>query len=607
MAWRPSIWGHWSAILVLSAGAFAWADPPTMDEILAIHRTNHDGLSQRHMQWVHTYETTEAHARAEEQRRAEKATLSNMVLQTKPDEFKIVIDGKTIVGEEAIQLLQQAGVIEVPRPPRRREPEPPIKPFQVFHPMELFLHGNDYQFRSPAQSINTNDELQNFSFAAAPLTPESLTSTYRDYSIFSRSSDATPPARWWHRSVGKHAYITQKHYDEVHSINLPPYTDLLNASWDRRHAFDHFFSQPAEKYRVVRQEELDDREVTVVDVRVPIGEPPTLFLGYRAWLDLKRGAIPLRLFHSQLTAEAPADVFDRKAEPSETMTTDEIRELPGGLFYPTKTVAERWQHDPEKPREVHSRHRWECSLIEVRTDWPKGFFVFPFPENQQLFDHDAGKMIGAIEPQPLVKVGQPAPPLTIGRWLDGKTRTLDDFKGQVVVLDFWGLWCGACRSSVPEKIEFQKEFAGKPVVFLSIHTADRDQNELTEQIDEFRKKSGWEGLAAIDSGTMIENSVTTMGYGAQMFPLRVIIGRDGRIAYVDPQDISIDGDETDPIQLAEFERKSDEFFKTQFEAVGETWPLPEDLDDESKEKIFQRVQHQYIAHEIQRALQLPAK
>ncbi len=63
------------------------------------------------------------------------------------------------------------------------------------------------------------------------------------------------------------------------------------------HPFDAFFSQAAEKYRVVRQEELDGRTVTVVDVMVPLAEGANTKLGYRAWLDLARARLPLKLAH----------------------------------------------------------------------------------------------------------------------------------------------------------------------------------------------------------------------------------------------------------------------------------------------------------------------
>ena len=105
---------------------------------------------------------------------------------------------------------------------------------------------------------------------------------------------------------------------------------------------------------------------------------------------------------------------------------------------------------PDRLLAVFYRDTWDCSLVEIKTDYPEGFFVIPFPGGQEIYDLDTGKTIGALNRKPMVKVGQQAPRLTIGRWLDGKGRTLEGLRGQVVVLDFWGLWCSGCRAEVPQ-------------------------------------------------------------------------------------------------------------------------------------------------------------
>ena len=319
-----------------------------------------------------------------------------------------------------------------------------------------------------------------------------------------------------------------------------------------RHPIDAFFSQSADKYHVVRNEEIEGRSLTVVDVAMPIAKGSNSLLAYRGWLDLKRGAIPIKLYHGQNQGEAPKNQFDHR-QPDEIVTTHEIRELPNGGYYPTKTVREVWDRDPEAPEPtaaewdevkadkrrlplvVHRRYTWDCSVVELKTDFGDGFFTIPFPAGQQLFDHDVGKMIGALDAKPLVKVGQQAPPLSIAHWLDGKPRTPADWKGQVVVLDFWGLWCGGCRSSVPRLNAIQDRFGTEPVTFISVHNAEKDRMKLAARIGEFKTKNKWNFIGAIDTGTMLEDSVTTNAYGIRGFPTLVIIGTDGRIVYVDPR------------------------------------------------------------------------
>jgi thiol-disulfide isomerase/thioredoxin len=332
-------------------------------------------------------------------------------------------------------------------------------------------------------------------------------------------------------------------------------------------------------------------------------------------LDLARGAVPLRLYQQQATPDVPVNAFDRW-QPSEVTTTHAVRELPGGGCYPAKTVMECWQQDADAPpltlqelaeiREgkrrlpmsVHRRYTWDCSLVEVSQPKQADFFVLPFSEEQKLYDHDAGKVVGALEEKPLVEVGQPAPPWSIGRWLDGRTRTLEDLKGQVVVLNFWGLTCGGCRDSVSQWKAIQDRFADRPVAFIGIHTAEADSTALAARITEFQRSHKWLAIGAIDAGRMTENSVTTNAYGIKQFPCTVIVDPAGKVAYVDPY---LDGpacDEDDEASIAEFEQKFNAIMAERFQAVGETWPMSNGLDEKAQQAIGRKVEALYLTRQI---------
>ena len=614
----PTSWIRWGLFLiaVLPQVSVAAAELPSADEILAIHCANQQKLSQLHLQLVLTDESTAAAGRAAGKEADEKENLFRLVSQN-PDDARVEFDGKLLEGEEALQLLRQ--IAPAPDSREMKSLRSMNKPFRMVRPMEFFLNGDDYQFRGPVQAPETDEEIQAWTFTNAPLTADTLLTDYREISIFSRSGKSVPSGRWWHRSADRHAYVMEKDLTDVMSMRLPPYTNVTHPQWDRRHPIDAFFSQSADRYQVLRQEESDGRVLTVVDVAVPISKDSSTQLFYRAWLDLNRGAVPAKIHHRQVISETPFNHTDLWT-PHHILTTHDIRELTNGAFYPAKTVSEEYGADADAPAlteaqlvevragklkvpgVVHRRYTWDCSTVEVKTDYSSDFFIIPFPANQTLFDHDAGKMVGALETQPLVQVGQLAPPLTIAHWIHGNPRTLASLKGQVVVLDFWGLWCGSCRGSVPKLNELREQFHGKPVTFIAIHNAEKDPIELAGRISAFAKSSDWQFIHAIDAGRMIEDSLTTAAYGVKSFPFMVIVGVDGNIAYVEPY---MDGpfcDEEDPALLAEFEKKVNALYQSRFESVGETWPITETADENQKTAILQRVEKQYLIQQIEKLL-----
>ncbi|MCK4417036.1 MAG: TlpA family protein disulfide reductase [Candidatus Latescibacteria bacterium] len=68
--------------------------------------------------------------------------------------------------------------------------------------------------------------------------------------------------------------------------------------------------------------------------------------------------------------------------------------------------------------------------------------------------------------------------------LEGKKVSLSDFRGKVVLLDFWATWCPPCREEIPELQKIFDEYKDKGLVIIGA------SSESSEKIRQFKQKMG---------------------------------------------------------------------------------------------------------------------
>lgn len=124
------------------------------------------------------------------------------------------------------------------------------------------------------------------------------------------------------------------------------------------------------------------------------------------------------------------------------------------------------------------------------------------------------------------RVDEPAPDWTL-KDLDGKPVSLGSLKGQVVVLNFWGTWCGPCRMELPHFENLYRRYHGKKVAFLSVDVElGGSEAEHVERARSFIEQNHYSFPVLPD-----HDGVAVQAHNIDSYPTVLVIDPTGRIRY----------------------------------------------------------------------------
>jgi peroxiredoxin len=110
------------------------------------------------------------------------------------------------------------------------------------------------------------------------------------------------------------------------------------------------------------------------------------------------------------------------------------------------------------------------------------------------------------------------PPPFKGQTATGKSMSLADLKGRVVLMNFWASWCAECRPEMPMFEQLHQTFAEQGLTVLGIN-----YREATARIEWFAQKLGLTFPHVLDP-----EGVIAAAYGVIGLPSTFLVGRDGR-------------------------------------------------------------------------------
>lgn len=125
------------------------------------------------------------------------------------------------------------------------------------------------------------------------------------------------------------------------------------------------------------------------------------------------------------------------------------------------------------------------------------------------------------DPNKVIKAGDSAPNFVLTD-LDGKKHQLSDYKGQGVLLNFWGTWCPPCKEEMPALNNAYAKYKDQNVQVISINIA-QSNFEVQNFVDEYK----------LDFPMTIDRSKSVMrAYNVDQLPATFLINKEGKITEI---------------------------------------------------------------------------
>ncbi len=127
----------------------------------------------------------------------------------------------------------------------------------------------------------------------------------------------------------------------------------------------------------------------------------------------------------------------------------------------------------------------------------------------------------AAEPSRFIPWTQPHTPALALKDTAGRPQTLADYRGKVVLVNFWATWCEPCRDEMASMRTLRQRLAGQPFEIVTVN-----YGESEAKVTAYFKSAGLDFPALLDP-----NQEAPRAWRVRVLPASFLVGRDGRVRY----------------------------------------------------------------------------
>jgi thiol-disulfide isomerase/thioredoxin len=123
---------------------------------------------------------------------------------------------------------------------------------------------------------------------------------------------------------------------------------------------------------------------------------------------------------------------------------------------------------------------------------------------------------------------KPAPDVTL-KDLDGKDVSIAQYKGKIVLVNFWATWCEPCKVEIPWLIEMQQKYEAKGFTVLGVAMDDEGRSVVAPFVQKERFDLN-QGQSLMNYPIVIGSDAAADKFGGLLgYPTSVLIDRNGKV------------------------------------------------------------------------------